>query len=261
MSYSFPDAMVIQASGFGPAMTARQAIQRARKVILDFETISPWRRPFAVSGSTKETNRMPIAEDLSDFDEVVMRALQSREDVRYYNENDPDNWRLTPDSYSPYGFGEIFSDAHAVKGYSGSISISLDSAGAERSVSHHNSVYSVRIPFYAHDQINAAWSKPNVVYSIFNYLIDNYNPLKCVVFSTEQALRISQAGRDYTLGWLNYSRNPTVAGVFTKTGKAVPYRAGVLLKLGDDVSILTDPKTEAELIEIGQLLSSAGVTR
>jgi hypothetical protein len=105
MSFSFPDELIIQASGFGPGMTARQSIQRTKKILLDLETISPWRRPFVVSGSTKETRDMPIAADLSDFDEVVMRALKSRVDVRYYNENDPDNWKLTPDSLSPYGFG------------------------------------------------------------------------------------------------------------------------------------------------------------
>ena len=112
MSDSTPDAMVIQASGFGPAMTARQSIERAKKIMLDLEAISPWRRPFKVSGRTEETDNMPIAEDLADFDEVVMRALQSYDDVRYQNENDASNWRLTPDSHSPYGFRETFSDIH-----------------------------------------------------------------------------------------------------------------------------------------------------
>ena len=95
MSTTLSDRLIVQVSGFGPGMTARQSIQRAKKIMLDLETISPWRRPFEVSGCTKETGDMPIAGDLSDFDEVVMRALQSYDDVRYYNENDPDNWRLT----------------------------------------------------------------------------------------------------------------------------------------------------------------------
>ena len=135
MSFPFPDAMIIHAVGFGPAMTARQSIQSAKKIMLDLETISPWRRPFAVSGCTKETGDMPIAADLSDFDEVVMRALKSRVDVRYYNENDPDNWELTPDSYSPYGFGETFSDIHSEKDYWSSISVSLQASGLENNAS------------------------------------------------------------------------------------------------------------------------------
>ena len=45
--------------------------------------------------------------------------------------------------------------------------------------------------------------------------------------------------------------------MFHENGKAIPYRAGVLLKLGDDVSALSDPKIDGELAEIGEMLRSA----
>ena len=93
--------MVIQASGFGRSLTARQSIENAKKVLLDFERISPGGRPFMVNGCTEETDDMPIAEDLSNFEEVLMHALQSYDDVRYFNDNDPDNWKLTPNSRLP----------------------------------------------------------------------------------------------------------------------------------------------------------------
>jgi hypothetical protein len=48
--------------------------------------------------------------------------------------------------------------------------------------------------------------------------------------------------------------------LFSNTGKAVPYRDGVLLKLGDDASALSDPKVDRELIEIREKLRSVGVT-
>ncbi len=118
--------------------------------MLDLEAMSPWRRPFKVSGCTKETGDMPIAADLSDFDEVVMRALRSSTNVRYYNENDPDNWELTPDSDSPYGFGEIFSDVRAEKEYSHSISVSLQGSGLENNISSDDGVYVISIPFFNH---------------------------------------------------------------------------------------------------------------
>jgi hypothetical protein len=62
------------------------------------------------------------------------------------------------------------------------------------------------------------------------------------------------------MGWLNYTRDPKVAGVFIGTGKAVPYRNGVLLSFGDDASALSDPKVDQELIEIRMALRSLGVT-
>ncbi len=259
MSFSFPDELIIQASGFGPAMTARQSIQRAKKALLDLETISPWRRPFVVSGSTKETGNMPIAGDLSDFDEVVMRALKSRVDVRYYNENDPDNWNLTLDSLSPYGFGATYSNACSVGKNEERVSVSLDFAGVNKCVSRDNGIHVIGIRSFDHDQVNAAWSDPAVVRRIFDYFIDNYDPKKCTVYGSHQNLRISSQP-NYAIGWLNYTREPKVADVFAKTGKAVPYRAGVLLKLGEDVSVLSDPKIDGELKEIGEMLWLPGVT-
>jgi hypothetical protein len=260
MSFSFPDELIIQASGFGPAMTARQSIQRAKKVLLDLETISPWRRPFVVSGSTKETGNMPIAGDLSDFDEVVMRALKSRVDVRYYNENDPDNWNLTLDSLSPYGFGATYSNACSVGKNEERVSVSLDFAGVNKCVSRDNGIHVIGIRSFDHDQVNAAWSDPAVVRRIFDYFIDNYDPMKCTVYGSHQNLRISLQP-NYTIGWLNYTKEPKVVDVFAQTGKAAPYRAGVLLKLGEDASVLSDPKIDGELKEIGEMLWLPGVTR
>jgi len=255
-----PDKMVIQASGFGPVMTARQSIQRAKNILLDLEHISPWRRPFEVSGSTEATGDMPIAENLSNFDEVVMRALESRNDVRYYNEEEPDNFDLTLDSVSPYGFGETFSNACNVNRHEDRISISLDSSGVQYKISLDDSLYSICIRAYEQGKINMAWSDPAVIFGLFNYFIDSFDPCHCKVFSSNQLARLRTPESNYNMGWLNYTRDPKVAAVFSGTGKAVPYRNGVLLKFGDDVSALSDPKVDRELIEIRKTLRSVGVT-
>jgi hypothetical protein len=258
-----PDRMLIRATRFGPAMTARQSIQRAKKIMQDIEAISPWRRPFDVNGCTRETSHMPIAADLSDFDEVVMRALQSYDNTRYYSENDPENRKLTLDSVSPYGFTETFSNAPSAESYESRVSISIHSASVRDRVCRDDALYLIEIPCYAHGQANASWSEPDVVWRLFSYFISNYNPQRGVVYGNDQSNRIPAKDKDdnYTIGWLNYTKDPKVAGVFTKTGKAVPYRAGVLLKLGDDASVLSDPKIDAELAEIGEMLWSAGVRR
>ncbi len=39
-----------------------------------------------------------------------MTAFGDYDDVKYHNEGAPDNWRLTLDSRSPYGFRTTFSD-------------------------------------------------------------------------------------------------------------------------------------------------------
>lgn len=262
MSDSFPDALIIQASRFGPVMTARQSIQRAKKILLDLERISPWRPPFNVSGCTAATGDMPIAADLSDFDEVVMRALQSYDDIRYYNDNDNDknDWKLTTESMSPYGFAETFSMVGTDEEYKNRISVRLQSSGIKERISLDDSLYNIIIRAYERDHVNAAWSDQSVVSGIFDYLVSNYNPLRCVVYGRCQLSRIEVSGWNYTMGWLNYTRDLKTADVFHSTGRAIPYHGGVLLKLGDDVSVLSDPKIDEELIAIRKTLRSVGVT-
>lgn len=261
MNAASPDKLVIQASGFGFPMTARQLIQHAKKFLLGLEAISPWRRPFEVSGCTEETGDMPIAEDLSDFDAVVMRALRSYTNVLYYNENEPDTQSLTPDSFSPYGFMSTFTNAPSVSEYKNCVSVHFRASGLEDSVFYNKAVYVVEIPFDTRDNVNMDWIDPDTVFRVFEYLIVNCNPRKCVAFGSDQSRRIPGFPKTYTLGWLNYTIDPKIARVFMQMGKAVPYRGGVLLKLGDDVSVLSAPGIDAELTEIGKMLSSAGVTQ
>ena len=260
MTNSFPNELIVQASGFGPLMTARQSIQRAKTILLDLEKISPLRPPFSVSGITAATGDLPIAEDFSDFDEVVMRALKSYTGFRYYNDSDPDNRKLTLDSKSPFGFTETFSDQLQRKNYRDRISVSLSSSGMKNHVCLDDSMYMIQIRAFDRGQVNEKWSDLSVVYNLLNYFIDNYDPVRCKVFSTDQLTRIRTLESNYSMGWLNYTRDLKVAEVFASTGKAIPYRNGVLLKLGDNVSALSDPKVDQELIEIRKKLRSVGVT-
>ena len=81
MAFSFPDSLGFGASAQGGQVTARQSLELAKRFLLGLEAVSPWRRPFDVSGMTAQTGNLPIAKDLSDFDDVGMRALGSYTDV------------------------------------------------------------------------------------------------------------------------------------------------------------------------------------
>jgi len=260
MTYPFPDKLNIQASGFGQVLTARQSIARAKRVMLDIEKISPWRRPFSVTGCTESTGNLPIAEDFSNFDEMVMRALQSYDERKYFNEGEPDNFELMPDSTSSLGFRETFYKCSTRDDYESAVSISLQSSGTKNGLSLDDSLYIIQIRAFEHDQVNEQWSNSSLVHTLFNYFIDTYDPVRCRVYSSYQGLRTDTEEPSYNMGWLNYTRDPKVAGVFVSTGKSVPYRNGVLLSFGDDASALSDPKVDAELIEIRSALRSVGVS-
>lgn len=73
-----------------------------REFLVGLERVSPWWPPFDVSGKSKKQLHMPIAEDLSDFEEVVIEALNDKE-VRFFSEAEPETMRIRRDSRTVFG--------------------------------------------------------------------------------------------------------------------------------------------------------------
>jgi hypothetical protein len=264
MTSRFPDSMVLQAIGPGPQLTARQAVQRSKDFLMGMERISPWSRPFDVSGTTAEHGNMPIAEDWSDFNEVVMKALSDYDDIKYHNEGAPDNWRLTLDSRSPYGFRSTFSDFVQKRKNQEAVGISIQTPGKPPRWDY--ALIAIDVPLFQPTERNRDWSRPETVHAIFNYLIDFCDPTFCVVYGSHQNLRnrvrvngaLVDGGR---LGWLTYFKNPRLQMALSGDRRAAQYRGGTLLTLGDDsAAALTDPKVDEEILEVRQKLRVAGVS-
>ncbi|MGG6898841.1 hypothetical protein [Rhizobium sp. BR 315] len=264
MGSRFPDSMVFQAIGPGPHLTAKQAMERSKDFLIGMEKISPWSRPFDVSGTTAKHGNMPIAEDWSDFEDVVMTAFGDYDDVKYHNEGAPDNWRLTVDSRSPYGFRTTFSDFVQKRKNPETVGISIKTAGNPPRLDF--SLVAVDVPSFQPAERNGNWSKPETVHAIFNYLLDFCDPTFCVVYGSDQNLRnrvrvngaLVDGGR---LGWLTYFKNPRLQMALSGDPRATEYRGGTLLTLGDNsVAALTDSKVDEEILEIRNKLRVAGVS-
>ncbi len=254
----WPDCLVFQATGFGECLTAQQAIDRARKFLLGLEAVSPWRRPFDVSGITVKHANLRIAEDLSDFDQVVMRALSSYTDVKYTNPGKPENWHLTSSSLSPYGFRTSFSDYIQRKKQSQRVDVSLKSSGSTKAMAHFVSVITIRK--FLPGEVNERWSQAENVRTIFDYMIDFFDPINCIVYSHKLIQGITDINADrFLLGWLTYTRNPRFRPQLVGTPRVRDYRDGILIELGDDASVLSDPKNREYLTEIRDKLRAAGI--
>lgn len=248
--------MVIGAVGFGPQLTARQTLGRARQFIAGLEAVSPWGRPFDVSGVTAECGNMPIAADLSDFDDVVMTTFGSIRNIKYKNVNDPHDSHLTLDSTSPIGFRVSLSDYIQKKKQDETVSVSLSTPGFPPLII---TGAGVEVRAFQPGEINASWSEPTTVEAIFDYLIDFCDATYCVVYGSHQASRNRKFSNGNNLGWLTYFRNQRLQAMLAEDRRARPYRDGTLLKLGDNASMLTDPGADIEIQEICQRLLASGV--
>lgn len=103
------DSLVFNAGWKSEAMVAQEVIDSMREFLVGLTRISPWAAPFDVSGSTARLSHMPIADDLSDFDELVLKAMGDPE-VRFYSKNEPDTVQIRLDSKTVFGMHARFSD-------------------------------------------------------------------------------------------------------------------------------------------------------
>ena len=80
-----------------------------KEFLMELARVSPWWTPFDVSGRSQRLAHMPIAEDYSDFEENVFKAMDNK-DIRFFSQTNPDTMRLKPDSKSVFGMRATFSD-------------------------------------------------------------------------------------------------------------------------------------------------------
>jgi len=64
----------------------------------------------------------------------------------------------------------------------------------------------------------------------------------------------------YALGWLSYTKNSKVCSVLDDDPRACKYKDGILVELGDHVSVFENSATKEAAIEIRDKLRAAGAT-
>jgi hypothetical protein len=257
--------MVIQGLGFGPELTAKQAIDRALDFMGGLEAVSPWTRPFVASGTIANHSFMPIAEDLSDFESVVMTALADYNDVKYLNENDPDDSRISLNSKCYYGYQMSFSKLGLRTTLDDRVDVALKTQGLgsiERGrFPLLNEVTTISVQSYRRGEVNELWGSQEVVMNLIDHIIDFADPIHCCVCGDIQNLKIMKADQgNFKLGWLTYTKNRHFMNVLAADKRAAPHKRGVLLKLGEGVETIEDDSAICEILEIQAKLRSAGLT-
>ncbi len=265
MSRDIPNEMIIQSVGFGPELTARKALDRAREFLMGLEAVSPWHRPFDVSGMVAKHSNMAISEDLSDFETVSMTALADADNVKYFNVNDLENFDLDIDSKSYFGFRLSFSDLIQRRTRRDRVAINIKTQGMEAiensKLPLHTELTSINVPSFRVGEANEIWGNLGTVISVLEYIINFSNPVHCCVYGSIQDSKIpwNIDRGNYALGWITYTRNPHFIEALSVDRRVTSFQNGVLLTIGDDVEAIEDDSKLAEISKIRALLKSAGV--
>ncbi len=236
-----------------PMMRASEILKIQKEFLLRLEEISPWSRPFDVSGTTRDKSNLPIAVDLSDFDDVMLRALDDKEFL-FLNEDNPENKRITPKSRCHFGFEASFSDTVQRESDITRVTVHVGGGGNDG-----RGAASVRVKSFERGQENEPWSKPDVALSIFEMILNFGDPYFCNLYSTDFDNQITQWGIDqYYLGWLSFTKNLKVRTALEGHPNVTNYRDGILIKLGDNISVFKDTTAKTTAIEIRDALRAAG---
>ncbi len=260
------DKLVFSAGWKSRPMVAQEVVDQMRKFLVGLARVSPWEPPFDVSGSTMRQAYMPIAEDLSDFDEVVLKAMDDKE-VRFFSESEPETMRIRPDSKTVFGMHASFSDYPQKKLEKTLVAVEIGMGSSDCS---SNGGVSIQVPFYApYTEENGMWAMSKELEqpeAVFDYLIDFFDPYFCSIYSSVFKSEVTDWGVDINspIGWRSYVRNPAVIAALRGDIRVSDYREGVLIEIGDTPLVFKDPHAREEAltaaIEIRDKLREAGAT-
>jgi hypothetical protein len=249
--------MVFQALRRDSQIRLSETIDRAKLFLLGLEEVSPWRRPFDVSGSTSQTSNLPVDIDFGNFYSLLMKVLDRHKEIKYQNNGNPDDFGLHMGSLSPLGFDCTFSDFIQKGRQESRVSVVVRSAGQRAPLDY--SLVTVTVPLFRPGQVNEIWATPDTVQRIFDYLLDFCDAEFCTIYSSHQNLKSSTFdGNNVNVGWYTYFQSEKVKSALFEEPNGRTYRGGLLLKLGKDVSVFDDPQVDDQIASIRRRLREAG---
>ncbi len=260
------DSLVFSAAWKSKSMTAQEVVHVMRDFLMGLERVSPWESPFDVSGKSKKQAHMPIAEDLSDFEKVVLEALDDKE-VRFFSETEPETMRIRRDSRTVFGMHATFSDYPSKKVKKSMVTVNVGMGSSDGSC---NSGVDIRVPFYTpYIEKNGMWAMSKELEqpeAIFDYLVEFFDPYFCSVYSSAFNSEVTEWGVDINspIGWRSYVRSPKVIEALASDFRVSGYREGVMIQIGDTPLVFKDSQARKEAlssaIEVRDKLRAAGAT-
>ncbi len=260
------DSLIFAAGWKSKPMVAQGVVNHMREFLVGLARIAPWDPPFDVSGSTKRQAYMPIAEDLSDFDEIVLGAMDDK-NVRFFSESEPDTMRIRADSKTVFGMNATFSDYPQKTLKKNVVRIGFREGSSDGSC---NSGVTIQVPFYApYTEENGIWAMSKELEqpeAVFEFLIDFFDPYLCSVYSSAFNLEVMEWGVDINspIGWRSYVRNPDVVKALAHDPRVRNWRSGILIEIGDSPVVFKDKKGRERALlgatEIRDKLRAAGAT-
>lgn len=260
------DHLVFDAAWKSSPMIAKEVIECSREFLHGLARVSPWDVPIDVSGSTAGRRHIAIQNDFSDFEELVLRAMDDP-NIRYFSESDPDAIRIKSDSTSVFGMRATFSDYPQRTKKKDAITVEVGMGSSDQSC---NSGATIRVPLYApYVEENGVWGTSedqDLPSAVFDYLVQFFDPFLCSVYSSEFMSEVTEWGVDLNspLGWMSFVRSPAAIAALIDDPRIDSHRDGILIRLGEGPQMFKDSEARTfakqAAIEVRDKLRSADAT-
>lgn len=249
------DELIISAYFYGGPERAIDIADYSKSFLEYLETVSPWKRPFNVSGNKISTAEMPIYEDMSNFYDLLFLAWKSSRRV-YYDAEGSRTLTFSELHTSPLGFSITFSDLpQGVKNeHRVSISFSMGKQYRQNVQSRnlHNAVL-VSVRKFKDGERNSNWADREVIEKIMLHLISELNPFECSVWSSCSVLHeVDGVNIPHKFNWLTYITEKKICSELSKNLAAREFRDGLWFEFGRDVDTLSSPDVREAVEVIGR---------
>lgn len=260
------DRLILSAGWAGEPLNAQEAAAVMRTVLERLENVSPWCRPLDVSGLTAKQSHLRIAEDFSDFETEVFKAMQNK-NVRYFSEKQPAEKAILPDSKSVFGFHATFSNYPLQTTKTKAVTVEMIMGSSDGSCP---SGVTISVPkFYPADAENAVWSSldpKNVARAVFDLFLDQFDPRFCSVHSSSFKNELCEWGKDINspIGIFNYVAAPKVVAALASLPDVRRFRNGIIFQLAQSPAAFANPAERDRLMKdaavVRDLLRAANAT-
>lgn len=252
--------LVVNVCWSGELLTVREIIDLSKQFLLDLEKTTPWVGIVDASGGTRSCLNMRIADDFSNFEEIVLKAIEDK-GVKYVKKPDDKTYGITLDSIGTVASIFSFSDYPTRSSADQSINITVTTNARVRKKNMVLHGFSFRIPFYLPGEVNHHWADGETVRALLHFLIDRFDPIYAWAARFDDAYSVLERGIDsYRLNWISYTKNARFKKALYGFPYTKKYGNGVMIDLGEDVSTLEDPATEKKVVIIRDQLRKADAT-
>jgi hypothetical protein len=230
-----------------PVMTAGEYLQFSKRILSELAAFDNCFKNMHGWGTTAKA-WSGFKPDLSDFDPIVLKQIEDKE-IRYENP-DPNNWDITPDSKCFVHYSNSYSNTKKIKEGQITVTISAGSNGLNRI-----GILNIEFPEFNYSQ----FQEYGFVNRLLKKCIELTDAKYAVVMPNNYLIKQESKENNSWVGWQTYLADQQVAGYLPQEINRELFNRGVIFSLDKNIVYSDNDTAINKAIEIRNILETKGL--